>query len=269
MINEVVDTLLRQMVELDNNALSIIDWSSPIPVFGDVDKSKVATVGLNPSDREFLDSKGNELNGIDRRFHTLESLNICSWRNARKPHIEKIVESYSNYFYKNPYSTWFSVLDNLINKASVSYYGGQEYLACHLDIVPFATSKKWSDLSGQTKASLIKVSSYLLPALLKDSSVEVLVLNGQGVVDTFEQLSKSSLHTKEITGWSLPRKKTKPVAGFSYEGVVSNLAGVDLGRSIHVIGYNHNMQSSFGVTTKVKADIGDWASKKINGVLSN
>jgi hypothetical protein len=36
------------------------------------------------------------------------------------------------------------------------------------------------------------------------------------------------------------------------------MAGIDLGRPVLVLGYNHNIQSSFGVTAKVKCAIRKW-----------
>ena len=52
-------------------------WS-PVPYFGDLSSAVVATVGLNPSDKEFEDDHGREIRGAGRRFHTLDSLGIAS-----------------------------------------------------------------------------------------------------------------------------------------------------------------------------------------------
>ena len=49
---------------IENPALinaGIIPWACPVPSFGDPKKSTVATLGLNPSNREFVDPNGNEL----------------------------------------------------------------------------------------------------------------------------------------------------------------------------------------------------------------
>ena len=48
--------------------------STPVVAFGDVRKAAVATLGWNPSKREFLDSRGNELVRTERRLETLASL---------------------------------------------------------------------------------------------------------------------------------------------------------------------------------------------------
>src|SRR5512140_3439039 len=67
---------------LDSPAVSgtnVIRWGCPVPSFGDLSNSKVATLGLNPSNREFMDESGNELEWTSRRFHTLHSLGLASW----------------------------------------------------------------------------------------------------------------------------------------------------------------------------------------------
>ena len=45
----------------------VIPWGSPVPSFGDLSISRVATLGLNPSNREFVDESGGELQGPLRR----------------------------------------------------------------------------------------------------------------------------------------------------------------------------------------------------------
>ncbi len=53
---------------------SSVHGSLPVLAFGDLFKAGIATVGLNPSRREFLDNHGRELDGPKRRFETLGSL---------------------------------------------------------------------------------------------------------------------------------------------------------------------------------------------------
>ena len=67
-------TLLDRLDSADTQRAAVIRWGSPVPSFGDLTKSDVATLGLNPSNKEFVDNSGNELSGSERRFHTLKSL---------------------------------------------------------------------------------------------------------------------------------------------------------------------------------------------------
>jgi hypothetical protein len=52
----------------------------------------------------------------------------------------------------------------------------------------------------------------------------------------------------------------------AFRGTLTQLSGVDLERSIVVLGYNHNLQSSFGVTTSVKKAIAKWVSAEVSEV---
>ena len=72
--------------------------------------AQVATVGINPSNLEFMDEAGNELQGAARRFHTLTSLGLQSWGEADSRHLETIAHSCSAYFDRNPYDRWFKRL---------------------------------------------------------------------------------------------------------------------------------------------------------------
>jgi hypothetical protein len=75
---------------MDSPALvdtNVIKWGAPVPSFGDLSSSFVATVGLNPSNREFVDDSGQELCDSERRFHTLHSLGLSSWSDVDARHL--------------------------------------------------------------------------------------------------------------------------------------------------------------------------------------
>jgi hypothetical protein len=54
-----------------------------------------------------------------------------------------------------------------------------------------------------------------------------------------------------VEDWTLPRASGSGIIGLKYSGSLTSIAGIELDRSIKVIGYNHNLQSSFGVTNAV------------------
>lgn len=60
----------------------VIPGTPPIVCFGDAKQAEVATLGLNPSDKEYLDGSGKELTGDNRRFETVESLEVESLEKA-------------------------------------------------------------------------------------------------------------------------------------------------------------------------------------------
>lgn len=256
-------TLSILIKRLNNPALSqsdVIQWGSPVPSFGDIAVSKVATLGLNPSNREFVDQRGNELVGENRRFHSLSSLGLKQWSEVKPRHLESITKSCISYFSRNPYDGWFKALDQLISGTGSSYYRANTH-ACHLDLIPYATASKWTNLSSSQQAKLLEISGDTLGLLLRNSPVQLLILNGQTVVNRFQDLAGVSFEKEVMSEWTLPRRSGLGVCGYSYKGTVSELAGVQLNREVVVIGFNHNIQSSFGVTNQVKGAIRSWIAQ--------
>lgn len=248
---------------LDSLKLSetgIISWSCPVPFFGDIGNAKIATVGINPSNREFLAQGGQELAEIDRRLPTLSSLDRLSWLDVEATQIQEIIQHCSTYFFRSPYDRWFRVLERLLAPTGYSLYakaGG----ACHLDLVPYATEDKWGSLSNSTQRALLAASKDALARLLRDVQLNTLVLNGRSVVREFERLADVKLSCTAVSSWNLHRTGRQSVKGYSYVGSVSRIADIDLGGQITVLGYNHNLQSSYGVTGAVVAAIGNWLAR--------
>jgi hypothetical protein len=252
---------------LDSPALSgteVIGWGAPVPSFGDLSRARVATLGLNPSNREFVDEEGDELRGPQRRFHTLNSLGIRSWTEVDAGHLELILDSCRTYFLGNPYDKWFKKLDQIVSGSGASYYDGSA-IACHLDLIPYATARKWTDLAPRQRSLLFDIAADSLALLLKDSPVRLLILNGQSVVDQFEHAEGIRLERREMGQWALQRRGGGNIAGFAYRGQLSSLCGIEVSQPILVLGYNHNIQSSFGITTSVVAAIREWVAEAAEG----
>lgn len=253
-------TLSRLVSDLGDPELletGVIDWGSPIPVFGDIENSSVASLGLNPSNREFVDEVGYELEGELRRFHTLGSLGLNSWLDADSAHLDRIINSYQVYFSKNPYDTWFKKLNEVIATTGASYYA-ESHQACHIDLIPFATKEKWNNLSNQARSKLVSVAGDTLGRLLKNYSIDVLILNGASVISQFESLAGIAFERTEMPRWTLPRRSGRGVPGIAFRGILSKFGDSDLDSEVLVLGFNHNLQSSFGVTREVVQSIKEW-----------
>jgi hypothetical protein len=222
----------------------------------------VATLGLNPSNKEFVDDDGKELDGPFRRFHTLTSLGLSTWSDAQSRHLSLIGESCRRYFATNPYDTWFKRLDKVIAGLDVSYYSTL-FCACHLDLVPYATAEKWTDLTRQQRLKLLVSAGDTLGILLRESPVEVLILNGNSVVEHFQKVASIQLQRTIMPDWTLRRDAGHGVAGIGYSGIVRVVGGTRLRREVQVLGFNHNIQSSFGVTTQVTEAIRHWIADTV------
>jgi hypothetical protein len=262
-------TLTTLIHRLDSAAVAgtdVIRWGCPVPAFGDIATSRVATLGLNPSNREFMDVSGRELCGAYRRFHTLASLGLKSWAEVDARHLRMIIDSCRLYFLRNPYDTWFRRLDQVISGTKASYYEASS-AACHLDLIPYATERKWTELTPRQRSALLAVAADTLGLLLRDSPVRILILNGRSVAERFESIAGISLVRRRVGAWSLPRQSTSDVVGFAYTGLVSKVAGVELGHDVLVLGFNHNLQGSFGVTRQLLHAIRSWVARTVAEVL--
>lgn len=244
----------------------VIRWASPVVSFGDLRSSKVATIGLNPSNREFMNQMNIELDKSDRRFHTLKSLGVSKWSDVEERDLELILDSFNNYFIKNPYDTWFKKLDYLLSSTGISYYFPSSQL-CHLDLVPYATSLKWSELRVDQRDFLLEISMEPVGLMIKESPVKVIILNGQTVVDETQKMTGIDFVKQHMTNWTLPRDKGDGIKGYSYSGVITSFGNINLSREVHVLGYNHNIQSSYGVTRRVQTNIRKWIGERISNII--
>lgn len=239
--------MARLVDELDSAQESeLVRWACPVPFFGRIDQATVATVGINPSNREFVDADGEELDGERRRLPTLGSLALETWLSADGGDIRVLTQACRTYFEGNPYRLWFDVLDRMLNVGGFSYYHGGR--AAHLDLVAYATATKWGALPPALRNRLIARGRRTLAEVIRDSPVEVLVLNGRSVVNEFVLSAQVTLSTTVVPSWTLPRASGTGVEGIKYSGTLTSLAGVEFDRPVRVIGFNHNLQSSFGVT---------------------
>lgn len=265
-LHTTLTTLIDRLESSVASRLRVIPWSSPVASFGDLSRSTVASLGLNPSNREFVDELGRELDGDFRRFHTLRSLELESWSDIDANHIRLVMDSCNEYFFRNPYDRWFRKLDAVISVTGASFYDAL-FPACHLDLIPFATACKWTELDRPQRTRLLGIAGDTLALLLRCSPVRLLILNGQTVVDQFQQLAGSTLERFEMVEWTLPRGSGPGVAGVAYRGVVDSLYGFPLCNTILVVGYNHNLQSSFGVTNEVIGAIRQWIGVQASEAL--
>ena len=261
----VFEVLLESLTDTDVLSADVIPWSSPVPAFGRATTSCVGTVGLNPSNREFVDEFGHELKGAHRRFETLTSLGIRRWSSAKRQHIKKITAACENYFFNNPYDSWFRKLEFLISYTRASFYLGT---AAHLDLIPFATASKWGRLSTLQKGILLRAAGDSLATTIRDSSIRLLVLNGASVMSQFRSVLQVEFDSRQVPEWTLQSNAKNPVPGFAHTALVQSLGGIALGKAVKILGFNHNIQSSYGVTREVVLSIKTWIGEQSEGILA-
>lgn len=197
--------------------------------FGDFFNAQVATLGLNPSNREFLSRKKALLVGSKRRLESLQSLGLSDYGNATTIHHERLLDACIRYFQGSNSYSWFRRFDPILNQLGVSYQSGT---ACHLDLFQTATDPVWSGLKKSERDQYIQNEGWFFVQQLSSHSIDKLLLNGRSVVNAFTSLLGVSLLSSKHCG----------PGGESFEFFRGHVSLC--GRTIDVRGWNINIQSS-------------------------
>lgn len=218
-------------------SVRVVPGSTPVVAFGDPRRSQAATLGLNPSKREFFE-KGRELDGRLRRFETLGSLELDRLDDAPDEAVERVWQRCNTYFRGNPYN-WFGRLEEVLNAVGASYFGDT---ACHLDLSQWATDPTWNGLRPEERSRLITDDVNFLRTQLRSEPIRLLLLNGRGVLSAFTSIVGGEVH-----------REGAPVS----DATVTCRVYIGSFESVHVIGWSTNLQSSFGVTTALRRKLAE------------
>jgi hypothetical protein len=155
-------------------ATGVVPGTTPVVFLGDPSRSVVATLGINPPPRQFLDASGHLLTGARRRLATLDSLGATG--GLTEADAAAVLDDCAAYFDRHPYH-WFETLDEIIRAGlGASYFAGT---ACHLDLVKWATSTPWAGLTSATQAALLRADGGFLRRQLDDGGFRVVVVTGR------------------------------------------------------------------------------------------
>src|ERR1700730_7591746 len=174
---------LTRMVRRPVPVAEVVHGTTPVLSFGDPRHARVATLGINPSGREFVEN-GQLLAGAQRRLATLESLGAQTTLLLSEEQVRTVIEECASYFHpdRNPYRRWFDTLDQVLRTGlGVSYYDGS---ACHLDLVQWATDPVLGNLPDRgVKQALLMEGLPHLRNQLKFGKIRLVLLNGREVLD--------------------------------------------------------------------------------------
>ena len=176
--------------------LSITQKSTPIPFFGDLESAKVCTISLNPSDREFLDSKGSLL--VKKRLCDRDLLKKEDDESLTEADAKKVVDGCKKYFEYKPYRLWFDKIDCFLKSfdPTYSYYSKT---AVALDLAQWATTPKWSGLLEHVKSELLSNGIPFLKDILEYKKFDFIFLNGKTVFEEVASHLKIGYNQKKVT----------------------------------------------------------------------
>ena len=141
----------------------------PILYFGNLDsylssEIRVVTVGLNPSLHEF--PSDSPFSRFPRAKCVLPD------------DTDQYLAALSDYFRVEPYSSWFSAFEPMLNGLGASYYNGHTSAALHTDICsPVATQPTWSGLRFATRRALEEDGGPLWHNLLTELRPQIVMLS--------------------------------------------------------------------------------------------
>ena len=222
--------MIRRLMPAD---CLVVPFSTPVIAFGNPRTSRVATLAINPSNIEF-EKKRQPLPDSERRLATLQSLGATDTSALSEAQVEVVVRECDEYFQRNPYMTWFGPLDKILKEGlGASYMDGS---ACHLDVVQWATSAKWSALPPVVRESLINESRSHLINQLREETFDAVVVNGASV---WRVLVESGLAKYEV----------ERIIRFGKNQTKCELRVGD-GHGTRFIGWSSNIQSQNGANEK-------------------
>ncbi len=232
----------------------VVENSTPVVSFGNPTSVKVATLGINPSNIEFVENNVL-LSGKDRRLSTISSLGASATESLTDSQIQEVIDDCYEYFRqdKNPYDKWFKPLDKIIQIGfDASYYADS---ACHLDLVHWATNSKWKDLTTATRERLLKESGPHLINQLRSENISTVVVNG---AEVWNELTKLELVTyDEVKTIYFGKNKTKQTP-------CKLRIGHGCGATFY--GWTSNIQSQHGANEeKFNEELGHWLRETIAG----
>jgi hypothetical protein len=226
----------------------VVNGSTPVVSFGDFRHVRVATLGINPSNLEFVDAKGNLLQEEKRRLATLPSLESESLGSLTDSQVEIVIDESNRYFDVNPYR-WFKKLDEVIKPGlGVSYFDGS---LCHLDLCQWATEKKWGKLDTRTRNILLEDGLPHLRNQLTKSNISLVVVNGKS---GWDHVKKSGMGTPKVI--DIKNYGAKKTSCKMLEMIFEN---------VRFVGWTANIQTPYGAGSKIfLAELATWLSTHID-----
>ncbi len=219
----------------------ILQNSTPVICFGDLFNSQIATLGLNPSNKEFVDNH-NSFTAV--RFQNCFSLSQSDLTKLNTIQTNLILNNCIDYFNGKPYKGWFNVLEkHILTKLNISYYNKT---CCHLDIVQWTTSNKWRDISDVNQNLLIDNDYPFLLQQLKFQNINLLLINGVGVFDIID--SQEKIHIQKEETIKIKSETCRMLKFYFNIGI----------KKINCIAWSKNLQSTYGLTNDMRNSIGDW-----------
>lgn len=179
----------------------IVATSYPVTSFGDPERARVLTVGINPSIDEFHSRKRGRplLEPGKKRFIDSQTLDYYPGTPLSEEVAELVLEGNKKYFTgekANPYSWFNSIAAYALAPIGAFYETGS---AAHVDLVQWATDPVWSDIGDpEVKRALIESDIEFLRELFALKTWDLIIINGTLAIETLVEFGILKVTTSEV-----------------------------------------------------------------------
>jgi phage-related protein len=235
------------------SGVGVIPFTTPVVSFGDFTTSRIATIGINPSSKEFLAGKKLRSNQ-KKRLADFETLGKKGESNFTPEEAKQIWTGCKNYFSgKNAYWSWFKHFDEILTRIDSGYRSG---LSAHLDLSPWATSPIWNKMTPSEQNALINHDKDFLTWQLKESPIRTIIFNGNTVRKALD--ASMGFHLKVDRTFEYTAGQKNQVSKFYYgDGPTGELV---LGWTLNIPSLRMNPEER----KNVMKQISDWVIEKTN-----
>jgi hypothetical protein len=220
--------------------------------FGDLFKATAATVGINPSHREYLDESGKQLVGMARRFETLSSLGAVDRPSLTDTQCYRAVATMRAYFRPSkPVYQWFQPLRRVLEGMGLHYESGE---VTHLDLVQEATNPTWSGLAKlrpRDAESLLGADEEFLRWQLGAFKIGLIICNGKTPLDAVQKLVGASVACDAT------------IARQNWSVAIGTIAD----RRVIVAGWNIPMSSPTGLSSQDPFQLGQTLASAVRATI--
>lgn len=197
----------------------VVPDTPPIISFGNFETARVATIGLNPSHREFS--------------HDYVRWGFGDLGAAPRSVLREILADQYSYF-ERPQYRWFDRLATVVEACGANYADGS---AASLDIVQWATQPVWGKLTMRQKRTLLERDVPFLARQIHNEGIETVLVNGRGVMQALAQYMGLEFDPVEVIE-GYPGTPNIPD---------TTLYSTRVFKKINVIAWNVNLQGTPGI----------------------
>ena len=177
--------------------LDVVKQSIPICFFGNLEATRIATIGINPAKDAFSSNSALPNREVfpakDNEFLTVEQA-------------ENIYNALITYF-NRPYHSFFKKLETFVTPVFNCHYSDGTMV--HLDIVPWATNNNWAKVPQAIKKVFIEEYKEILVKIIKESNINIFFVNGKTVKNELQKMLNLKWKDSEI---ETKRKTTVSIA---------------------------------------------------------